>query len=126
MKTLLFLILITSTNSYSEIGRYELTAVGPDKVKSEKSTSSTSESSGMSGLFLLCKDNTQSVRTLRMIKKNSGHCITTYSKQGIDKTQIQSKKESDCLEVLQNIRANLEKGNWKCKEVSGLRISGNH
>lgn len=118
MKTLPYIILVLfiSKTVFAEI----------NKTSAEKSTPSSAviNSTGKSSIFLLCKDNTQSVRTLRMEKKASGQCVTSYSKQGIDKPQIHSKKEEDCLEVMQNIRANLEKGNWKCKEISGLRISG--
>ncbi len=95
-----------------------------DKNPPEKAIAKITKEIESQNIFYLCKDTSQSVRTLRMEKQKSGACVTSYSKQGVDKPQIKSWKDSDCIEVMQNIRNNLEKGNWKCKEVSGLRISG--
>jgi len=72
--------------------------------------------------YLICKLR-GSVRTLRVEKKKGGPCITTYTKEGVDQQVSESWLNNRCSKVLLNIRDNLEKGNWKCKDISEARVS---
>ena len=72
--------------------------------------------------YMMCK-NKKVVRTVRVEKKNNGGCKTTYTKEGVDQNVGESWVASRCLKVLKNIRINLEKANWKCKDISEARVS---
>lgn len=72
--------------------------------------------------YLICKLKS-SVRTLRVEKKKGGPCITTYTKEGVDKVVGESWVSDRCSKILLNIRDNLEKGNWQCKDISEARVS---
>lgn len=72
--------------------------------------------------YLICKSRA-SVRTLRVQTRNNGSCFTTYTKEGVDQIVGSSKENQTCLKVLSNIRENLEKGSWKCKDISEARVS---
>ena len=69
------------------------------------------------GSILMCK-NKKIVRTLRVIKvEKENKCVTVYSKGGIDKIVGSGKNIVACSGVYENIRENLERADWKCKEV---------
>lgn len=72
-------------------------------------------------LYWMCKLRTD-VRTLRLEAKNQ-YCQTKYSKEGNEKAVSQSKDIRDCYHVFANIRRNLEFGDFKCKDISGSRVS---
>jgi hypothetical protein len=73
-------------------------------------------------IYLICKIRTL-VRTLRVQKKPQGKCISTYTKNGVDQIVGRSTSIAQCSKVLTNIRENLEKANWKCKDISEARVS---
>jgi hypothetical protein len=75
--------------------------------------------------YLMCK-NKADVRTVRVSKKNNGGCLTTYTKQGVDKIVNESWAPDRCEKVLNNIRTNLEKASWKCKDISDSRVSSSN
>jgi len=72
--------------------------------------------------YLICKNQT-AVRTLRVQTDEQGMCTTTYTKAGVDQVVSNSKKSEICHRVLSNIQENLEKAAWKCKDISGARVS---
>lgn len=72
--------------------------------------------------YLLCK-NKKLVRTVRVEKIASGGCRTKYTKDGSDQNVGESQSVQICLKVLRNIRINLEKADWKCKDISESRVS---
>ena len=72
--------------------------------------------------YLICK-NGPSVRTLRVLTEKNGGCVTTYTKEGVDQSVAHSWKSDRCSKVLANIRINLEKAQWKCKDISEARVS---
>ncbi len=72
--------------------------------------------------YLLCKYK-KLVRTVRVEKNPSDGCKTTYTKDGLDQNVGESLDLKICLKVLRNIRINLEKANWKCKDISESRVS---
>lgn len=72
--------------------------------------------------YVICK-NASVVRTVRVHKKNNGGCETTYTKDGVDQNVGSSWTVDRCVKVLGNIRTNLEKANWKCKDISEARVS---
>ena len=71
--------------------------------------------------YVICK-NKDVVRTIR-VERFSQACKTTYTKNGEDKIVGKSKTEDVCIEVLANIKKNLEESNWKCKDISASRVS---
>lgn len=72
--------------------------------------------------YLLCKFK-KLVRTVRVEKNSGGGCKTIYTKDGTDQNVGESLDGKICLKVLRNIRINLEKANWKCKDISESRVS---
>lgn len=72
--------------------------------------------------YLICKNKT-AVRTLRVQTRKNGTCFTTYTKNGVDQIVSSSKESQTCTKVLGNIRENLEKASWKCKDISEARVS---
>lgn len=72
--------------------------------------------------YLICKNKTV-VRTLRVSKKPNGGCMATYTKDGVDQVVGNSWTTERCAKVIGNIRENLEKANWKCKDISEARVS---
>ncbi len=72
--------------------------------------------------YLICK-NGPSVRTLRVLTDKNGSCVTTYTKEGVDQSVAHSWKTERCSKVLGGIRINLEKAQWKCKDISEARVS---
>lgn len=72
--------------------------------------------------YLMCKNKTV-VRTVRISKKTNGGCQTTYTKEGIDQIVSESWLKDRCEKVLFNIKENLERASWKCKDISSARVS---
>lgn len=73
--------------------------------------------------IIMCK-NKKIVRTLRIMQMESeSKCITMYTKAGTDKIVGSGKSISTCTTVTDNIKGNLEKAGWKCKEATADVIS---
>ena len=86
---------------------YLLFVIGPVSLAAESQAS-----------IIMCK-NKKIVRTLRVMKvDNDNKCIAMYSKGGTDKIVGAGKSISTCNGVLENIKGNLEKAAWKCKETT--------
>lgn len=66
--------------------------------------------------FFLCK-NQKNVRTIRVEKSTSAdsQCIAFYTKAGVDREVGRAQSIMSCLKIIDNIKGNLEKANWKCK-----------
>ena len=106
---LLILILGFSLASYAE-------------EKSPSSAQSTQTTPEKEISYLICK-NKSDVRTLRIQKHKNGSCSTTYTKNGVDKIVSNTMETQRCANVLLNIRVNLEKASYKCKDISEARVS---
>ena len=66
----------------------------------------------------MCK-NSKIVRTIKVeTLDESGLCRTTYTKAGVDKEVGNGLKRQSCMGFLNNIKGNLEKAHWNCKDVS--------
>lgn len=65
---------------------------------------------------MLCKlgDN---VRTVRISKEDPG-CHIVYTKDGRDQTVGRNKNFESCERIMTNIRENLGKAGWNCRDVS--------
>ncbi|HMN66909.1 MAG TPA: hypothetical protein PKC28_00060 [Bdellovibrionales bacterium] len=72
--------------------------------------------------YWLCK-NSREVRTIRVAVSAAGICSTYYAKQGSEKAVGSGKNQESCIGYLNNIKGNLEKSNWSCRDVSATRIT---
>jgi hypothetical protein len=72
--------------------------------------------------YVMCR-NQKTVRTLRIEKDDSKQCVALYTKAGVDKEVGRGQNFSSCTRVVANIRTNLDKAGWKCKEVSNAGMT---
>ena len=73
--------------------------------------------------YVLCKSRKE-VRTIRIEVGATGVCTTIYSKQGIEKSVGSGKHFESCLTYLNNVKTNLEKSNWTCRDISSSKVTG--
>jgi hypothetical protein len=103
-----------------------LAGFAEEQASPATSAAPTAASSSITGekeaTYLICK-NKASVRTLRVQTRKNGSCFTTYTKNGVDQVVSNTSDHGRCSKVMSNIRENLEKGNWKCKDISEARVS---
>lgn len=68
--------------------------------------------------YVMCR-NQKTVRTIRIenMKTADSACVTKYTKAGVDYEVGRAIQLNSCVRVMENIRTNLEKANWKCKTV---------
>jgi hypothetical protein len=71
--------------------------------------------------YVICKNNGQ-VRTIRVEVDAQNICHTIYSKQGFEKQVGSGKNKGSCDQWLANVRANLEKSGWKCRDVESATV----
>jgi hypothetical protein len=71
--------------------------------------------------YWLCK-NRKEVRTIR-VQVDNGICTTFYSKLGSEKSVGSGKNQESCVNFLNNIKGNLEKSSWSCRDISAARIT---
>ena len=72
--------------------------------------------------YWLCK-NRKEVRTIRIQMTRPGICSTFYSKLGEEKRVGSGKNQESCVTFMNNIRTNLEKSNWACRDIIAARIT---
>lgn len=73
--------------------------------------------------YWMCKAGRR-VRTIRVHVDESGLCSTFYSKDGLEKAVGSGKNRESCLNILTNIKNNLEKSaKWSCRDISSSRMS---
>lgn len=76
--------------------------------------------------YILCK-NKKTVRTIRVENdEKANHCVTFYTKDGVDKEVGRAQNANSCVRILSNIKDNLEKANWTCRELESVSISSSH
>lgn len=80
------------------------------------------EASKDTSSYVICR-NQKMVRTIRVDLSNGGACKTIYTKEGKDEIVGKSGTPDLCYEVVNKVRANLEKSVWKCKDVKPDRVS---
>jgi len=71
--------------------------------------------------YVMCR-NDKAVRTIR-VDLTGAICRTFYTKEGKEEVVARSGTSAKCTEVAEQIRSNLEKSVWKCKEVAPDRVS---
>lgn len=114
--TLLFTIALT----FSLLTQLACAQTSQDDQSSISSENKTSQK--IEPVYLICK-NKKMVRTLRVLKKSNGGCSATYTKEGVDQTVGNSWAVERCSRIIINIKDNLEKAAWKCKDISEARVS---
>ncbi len=74
--------------------------------------------------YILCR-NKKIVRTLRANapEKEGGNCTAIYTKNGADKEMGSGRSYNSCVNIITNIKTNLEKAGWTCKDISSSKIS---
>lgn len=72
--------------------------------------------------YWICKSRKE-VRTIRVQIKDSGMCATFYSKAGEEKMIGSGRNQESCHNFLNNVKTNLEKSNWTCRDISSTRIT---
>ena len=72
--------------------------------------------------YWMCKSSKR-VRTIRVHVDETGYCSTFYSKEGVEKNVGSGKNRESCLNFLNNIKTNLEKSSWACRDISSSRMS---
>lgn len=76
--------------------------------------------------YVLCR-NQKNVRTIHVEKVDEEkQCVTKYTKAGIDHEVGRAQHIQSCVKVMDNIKANLEKAQWKCKEVGNVSVTSAH
>jgi len=73
--------------------------------------------------YAICKNGSQ-VRTIRVEVDAQNVCHTIYSKAGVEKSMGSGKNKESCLQFMNNIRANIEKSGWKCRDVESATVEG--
>lgn len=71
--------------------------------------------------YWICKNQKQ-VRTIR-VEIRDGTCHTYYSKMGEEKSVGSGRNVESCENFLNNIKTNLEKSSWACRDISTTRIT---
>lgn len=72
--------------------------------------------------YWICKHQKE-VRTIRVHVGTGGMCSTYYSKLGTEKVVGSGRNQESCHGFLNNIKGNLEKSNWSCRDISSTRIT---
>lgn len=72
--------------------------------------------------YFLCKNGKQA-RTIRVHIDSTGQCSTYYSKDGTEKSIGTGKNTNSCVNILENVKTNLEKSSWACRDISATRIT---
>ena len=73
------------------------------------------------GGMVMCRSQ-KTVRTIRVTDGPDG-CQTVYTKAGVDRVVGNAKSKQSCVQVMKNIRGNLEGAAWRCKDVSAATFS---
>lgn len=84
--------------------------------------SSFSHAAGLGDSLVLCKHN-KTVRTLRVEVGQDQLCRAIYTKDGVDETIGSGQYQNSCVEIVANVRKNLEGAKWNCREVKEARTS---
>jgi hypothetical protein len=71
--------------------------------------------------YWLCKHQKE-VRTIRVHLEDGG-CATLYSKQGTERRIGSGKNQGSCMGFLNNVKTNLEKSNWTCRDISSSHMT---
>jgi RecJ-like exonuclease len=67
--------------------------------------------------YIMCK-NKKSVRTIRVEKAhNERQWVTYYTKLGVDQEVARAQSFTNITRIVENIKENLTKANWQCKEL---------
>ncbi|OFZ17751.1 MAG: hypothetical protein A2Z20_02640 [Bdellovibrionales bacterium RBG_16_40_8] len=73
--------------------------------------------------YVLCK-NLKAVRTIRIENDaDAKQCVALYTKLGVDKEVGRAQNILSCRNIIGNIKGNLEKASWKCKELDNYNIT---
>lgn len=69
----------------------------------------------------LCRKSME-VRTIR-VHQNEDSCFALYTKKGLDEKVLSAKTVDGCAPMVLQVKENLEKGGWYCKDISNSSIS---
>lgn len=66
--------------------------------------------------LIICK-NQKNVRTMTVKSFDGQFYVAEYTRNSLKQEVARAKQKSVCLEVVSNIKVNLQKAGWVCKEV---------
>ena len=72
--------------------------------------------------YIICK-NRKEVRTMRVEIQKDNLCHAYYGKMGVEKSVGSGRNHDSCLGFISSIRTNLEKSDWKCRDISSSKIT---
>ncbi len=104
-----YIAVMTTTNLFFLMAL----AIIPFQTKAEGATNQLS--------YVMCRDK-KVVRTIR-VTSSGEQCTTVYTKSGVDKIVSAGKSKQGCMDVMQNIKGNLEGAQWKCKDISQASVT---
>ena len=73
-------------------------------------------------VYWLCKHRSD-VRTIRVHIDDHDMCSTFYSRDGSEKRVGSGKTHESCVNILSNIKTNLEKSSFTCRDISDTKIT---
>lgn len=71
--------------------------------------------------YVLCKLG-KSVRSIRVQVDEQKVCQTIYNKHGADQMIGSGRNYDSCVKFLDNVKTNLEKSNWRCRDVESVTV----
>jgi hypothetical protein len=83
---------------------------------------SDQKTSSAKASYTLCR-NQKTVRTLRVDRDEKKSCVAIYTKSGVDKEVARGLNVMSCQKVVENIKINLDKAGWKCKDVGDATMT---
>lgn len=72
--------------------------------------------------YWICRNGKQ-VRTIRVVTETDSTFTTYYSKNGAEKSVGHGRNLGSCMGFLENVKTNLEKSGWVCRDVTNSEIT---
>ena len=127
-KNLLFVLFMIGLLGAGHSNAQDTTAAAPAKVEADASVLEVTRLNQENKIdyplsdYVMCKSKNV-VRTLRYtFNPADAQCATLYTKAGSDQKVAYGKNTKTCRDVMNNIRYNLEKAGWKCRDISNAKI----
>ncbi len=74
----------------------------------------------ISNEMVICKNEKKSVRTINVKELEGNVFVTLYTRDTVQQEVARAKNKSVCVNIMGNIKENLKKAGWQCKEASAF------